>query len=519
MNQNDTLLFVDEIIPGSREERTPWKILIADDEDEIHTITRMVLDNFIFEGRGIQFLSAYSGSETKTLLHHHPDTAIVLLDVVMEKETTGLEVARYIREELKNSFVRIILRTGQPGQAPEKHVTMHYDINDYKEKTELTAPKLFTTVIGSLRAYRDLRTIEKSRKGLEQIATASASLFEVQSLKRFAAAVLSQLACLLHADTGVLSNQTSGFIVTQNMNKNYILAGIGQFKDCVHHSPHEVVSEEIQQLLVRVRDMKQSLFSQNTYVGYFCARKGSENLLYLQSQYVFNEIDRELLRVFSNNIAVAFDNIYLNQAIVRTQKEVIFTLGQVIETRSQETGNHVKRIAAYSHLLALKAGLSEEEAELLRLASPMHDVGKIGIPDALLNKPGKLTKDEYKIIKTHPVIGYDILRGSKQQILRTAATIALQHHEHWDGLGYPQGLRGEQIHIFARITKLADVFDSLSHHRVYDTAWEMDRILAFLKQEQGYQFDPALIDLFFEHLQELLAIKQTYPEDRETDDV
>lgn len=511
MNVNDTLLFADEVLYKDEEEQTPWKILIADDEDEVHAITRMVLENFSFEGRSLNFLSAYSGSETKTLLKQHPDTAIVLLDVVMEEETTGLEIARYIREELNNRFVRIILRTGQPGQAPERQVTMQYDINDYKEKTELTAPKLFTTIIGSLRAYRDIKTIEKSRKGLEQLVAASAVLFELQSLEKFANAVLSQLTLLLHSDT--FENRTSGFILTWRQEVPYILAKTGSFKDVQHHSFPETMPEDIQQMVSEVRATKRSIFSHTRYVGYFCARNGIENLLILQSQHAFNELEQELFRVFANNIGLAFDNIYLNQAIVEAQREVIFTLGQVIETRSKETGNHVKRIAAYSYLLALKAGLSEDDAELLRLASPMHDVGKIGVPDAILNKPGKLTEEEYAILQTHPIIGYNILKGSKQTILKTAAIVALQHHEHWDGSGYPRGLKREEIHIFARITKLIDVFDIVRYRRVYEEAWDMDRVLAFIREQRGKQFEPDLVDLLFQHLDELLAIQGAHPEE------
>lgn len=514
MSRNDELSFTAEVIQVREKGRNPWKILIADDEEEVHAITRIVLENFTFEGQGLEFLSAYSGAETKTLLQKHPDTAIVLLDVVMEEETTGLEVAQYIREELKNTFVRIILRTGQPGQAPERQVTMAYDINDYKEKTELTAQKLFTTIIGSLRAYRDLRIIEQNRKGLEQIVAASANLFEVRSFKKFAVGVLAQLTLLLPSGMDILSNQSSGFIGSRKKGGNYyILAGIGQFKNAINKPVEEVISSETFQLLTQAREKEHPVFSQNTYAGYFRTSNGSENLLYLQSQYNLNETDKELIKVFSTNVGVAFDNIYLNQAIIGTQKEVIFTLGEVIETRSKETGKHVRRVAAYSHLLALKTGLTEEDAELLRLASPMHDVGKIGIPDAILNKPGKLTTEEFNILKTHPVIGYNILKRSKQKILRTAAIIALQHHEHWDGSGYPQGLCEEDIHIFARITKLVDVFDSLSHRRIYEEAWEPDHVLKFIKKERGRQFDPALVDLFFENLEELLDIDTAYPED------
>jgi response regulator RpfG family c-di-GMP phosphodiesterase len=511
-HKNDELLFAAEVISDRRKSQPSWKILIADDEEEVHAVTRMVLDNFIFEGRGLMLLSAYSGVETKHLLQEHPDTAIVLLDVVMEEETTGLEVVRYIRKDLRNRFVRIVLRTGQPGQAPEGQVTVDYDINDYREKTELTAQKLFTTIIGSLRAYRDLRTIEKSKKGLEQIVVASANLFELQSLKKFAAGVLTHLTAILQVDTMTAPELSAGFIANQREGDYYLLAGTGQFMPRIDQQIDKVVPKETLSMLIQASHEKRPIFSTHEFVGYFCVRNESHNLLYLQSAYNLNEIDMELIRVFSANVAVAFDNVYLNQAIIETQKEVIFTLGEVIETRSRETGSHVKRVAAYSDLLAVKCGLSEEEAELLKLASPMHDVGKIGIPDAILNKPGKLTIEEFNLVKTHPIIGHEILKNSKQRILKTAAIIALQHHEHWDGSGYPYGTSGENIHIFARITKLADVFDALSYYRVHKKAWTMDNVLEFIRKERGTQFDPVLVDLFFDNLDDLLAIRNAYPE-------
>lgn len=146
----------------------PWKVIISDDDAEVHAVTRLALEDFRFEGRSLQFFSAYTGRETRDLINAHPDTAVLLLDVVMEHENTGLELVEYIRKELKNSFVRIILRTGQPGQAPQMQVIRDFDINDYKEKIELTDQKLYTTVMGSIRAYRDMRLIEQHRREIER---------------------------------------------------------------------------------------------------------------------------------------------------------------------------------------------------------------------------------------------------------------------------------------------------------------------------------------------------------------
>ena len=204
--------------------------------------------------------------------------------------------------------------------------------------------------------------------------------------------------------------------------------------------------------------------------------------------------------------------VELGQEIEQTQKDIIFTLGAVGESRSKETGIHVKRVAEYSRLFALKLGMDKEEAELLKTASPMHDIGKVAISDAILNKPGKLTAEEYDDMKRHTLIGHEMLKNSDRTLLKTAATIALEHHEKWDGSGYPHGKKGEAIHIYGRITAIADVFDALGSDRVYKKAWELDEILTFFKEERGRHFDPELVDIFFENLDEFLAIKATYTE-------
>jgi len=200
----------------------------------------------------------------------------------------------------------------------------------------------------------------------------------------------------------------------------------------------------------------------------------------------------------------------LNKEIEATQREVVFTMGSIAESRSKETGNHVKRVSEYSKLLALYYGLNKEETELLKQASPMHDIGKIAIPDAILNKPGKFDDSERKIMNTHAELGNEMLKHSNRPLLKAAAIVAHEHHEKWDGTGYPRKLSGEEIHIYGRITALADVFDALGSDRIYKKAWEDDKIFAFFKEERGKHFDPALIDIFFEHLPEFLTIRESF---------
>lgn len=200
----------------------------------------------------------------------------------------------------------------------------------------------------------------------------------------------------------------------------------------------------------------------------------------------------------------------LNIEITDTQKEVVYTMGSIAETRSKETGNHVKRVAAYSELLGLKAGLSLEEVSLLRLASPMHDIGKVAIPDHILNKPGKHTEEEFAIMKTHAQLGYEMLKHSNREILKAAAVVANEHHEKFDGSGYPRGIEGEDIHIYGRITAIADVFDALGSDRVYKRAWEDEKIFELLRDQSGKHFDPKLVAIFFENFDEVNAIRQNY---------
>jgi PAS domain S-box-containing protein len=200
----------------------------------------------------------------------------------------------------------------------------------------------------------------------------------------------------------------------------------------------------------------------------------------------------------------------LQNELVQTQREIIFKLGQIAETRSEETGNHVKRVAEYSKLLAQKINLNKEDINLLFLASPMHDIGKIGIPDSILNKPGKLDPNEWEVMKTHAQIGYEIFKDSSRPILKAASIVSYTHHEKWDGSGYPLGLKGDDIHIFGRVTAVADVFDALGSDRVYKKSWPLENILDFFKKESGKHFDPNLIKIFIDNLDEFLEIREKF---------
>ncbi|MBF0368020.1 MAG: DUF3369 domain-containing protein [Magnetococcales bacterium] len=491
----------------------PWKVLVIDDDPDVHPLTQMVLKKMRFQGRPLQFINGYSGADARRLLMEHPDTAILLLDVVMESDQEGLEVVRHVREELKNPFIRIILRTGQPGSAPESHVIANFDIDDYKDKVSMSSQKLITSVTSCLRAFNLLRTIENTRVGLKKIIQATSRLYEPNSLGQLATGILTQLAALISHDDGKGSDYpVECFAATEKHGLLNIYAAFGKYEGSVGAPVSETVGPEVMAIVKRAEGEKRSVFTERDYLGFFQTRNGMENLIYLRGHRQLNEVDRDLIEVFSSSIASAFEQLFLNRAISKTQKDVTFTLGEIIEARSEEAGQHVRRVAESSRLLAQLAGLSADEVEMIWIASPMHDLGKIGIPDAILNKPGKLTDTEWQTMQNHTRIGYQVLESNDQEIIRTGGIICAQHHEKWDGSGYPAGLKGEEIHIFARITALIDVFDALTHERAYKRAWSTAQALDLIKKERGSHFEPRLVDLFLANISDFLDIQKAFAE-------
>ena len=513
MTDNDEILFKDEDgtapAPGQGEE--PWKILIVDDEADVHSVTVFMLSGQRYHDRPFSFLHAYSAEEAKKVLRENEDVAVILLDVVMETDDSGLRLVRYIRQEMGNLAVRIILRTGQPGKAPAAQVILEYDIDDYKEKTELTLEKMLVTIVAALRSYNFITTIESNRQGLKRIIEASSDIFERQSLQKLGCGVLSQLTAILQLKKDAVYSHASGLAASGIKGRSIVLAATGDFCEFVEHPIEEVRGETVHRALDRAKNRPHGFYCEDGKCAwYFRSKTGSENFLYFEVGRELDENDHDLLELFFTNVSLAFDNLFLNKGIEDTQKEVIFHIAETMECRSAETGSHVRRVSEYVRLMAVKYGLPEEEAEMLKLASTAHDLGKIGIPDSILNKPGPLSTEEFEIIKSHVQRGYELLSRSTSPIIRTAARIVLLHHERWDGKGYPQGLKGEEIHVHGRIVAVADVFDALSNKRVYHEAWNWDEVFKYFLEESGGHFDPCLVDILLENREEFMGIWEKY---------
>lgn len=492
-----------------------WKVIIVDDEPEVHAVTKLALSDFEFQKKKLEFLSAYSGEEARKVILEHPDAAIVLLDVVMETDDAGLQVARFIRETAKNNHIRIILRTGQPGQAPERQVIVNYDINDYKSKTELTAQKLFTVVMSSLRSYRDILSIEQSRQGLEKIICASRDIFAAHSIEQFIQGVLQQLTSLLgtvdeamYATSLVASNATA-----HQSSQLVVFTGRGEFEKSEGKPISEVLTEEQLNACQEALKQKGIVYKNNYLFAYCSSEYNHSSMLFVSGIPEFlTDTQKHLIEIFAQNVQLAYENVQLQAEIEDTQQELVYRLSEALEQRSTETGNHVKRVSHICYALAKGYGLSNRECDLIRIAAPLHDVGKVGIPDAILNKPAKLNDGEWNVMKTHTDKGFAILKDSRREIVNAGAIIARDHHEKWDGSGYPLGKKGEDIHVFGRIVALADVYDALRHNRCYKPAWELDAVQNEINNQSGKHFDPKLVAIFNENISDLEKILELYPD-------
>jgi signal transduction histidine kinase/CheY-like chemotaxis protein len=327
--------------PGDepREEGPRWKVAVIDDEPAVHDGTRFALSDYRLNGQGLEILSAYSASEGRELMRGHPDVAVVLLDVIMESDTAGLGLVEFIRKELKNETVRIILRTGQPGQAPERRVIVDYDINDYKAKTELTADKLFTALTAALRSYQQLQRMVETRRGLEIIIEAASALFDFKSMQRLAEGVLTQIASLLNVDcAGILVLRES-----QNAHETFsVLAGSGCYSRFIGSDVSHILEQDLRQLVEEAFSRRHHEFSSRRSVLYIKTLSGREVVVVLEAPRHLSNTDRALVEIFCSRLSIAFDNVILYEQLQRANTR----LEERVAARTQDLTNANRRLTA-----------------------------------------------------------------------------------------------------------------------------------------------------------------------------
>lgn len=487
----DEIQFVAEAVTQSTR---AWKVLIVDDEKDVHLVTELSLREFRFGGRGLEFLHAYTATEAREILKANSDVALAFVDVVMETDDAGLKLVDYIRNELGNLQIRLIIRTGQPGAAPEKQVIESYDIDDYKEKTELTIDKLFTAVRMTLKAYRDIRTIESNRRGLEHILRATPHLYITQSrsFAEFFQGVLEQLVSICQlGESGIIAT-VNGFVATLDQDWQ-IEARTGSFQPGSDGYERAKEIEVICRASVLSGLPPQGLPEYGRLIPLSYESKVM-GYIYVENPTPSVECNTHLLQIMASQVAAAMRNLLLHHELVESNALALKMLAIASEFKDECTGDHISRMRDYSIAIAQELGMDERACQELGEASILHDIGKLGIPDYILQKPGRLTPEEFEVMKTHSQIGSNIL--GQDRWFGLAREIALHHHERWDGRGYPQGLQGETIPLAARIVAVIDVFDALTHKRPYKEPWTIEAARQEIERNAGTQFDPGVVKAF-----------------------
>lgn len=528
-----------------RAEAPPWKVIVVDDEEEVHAVTRLTLRDFSFDGRPLALLHARSAAEAMALFDRYDDVAVALVDVVMETEDAGLRLVRHVRETLGNRFVRLVLRTGQPGAAPEREVITRYDINDYKAKSELSSLRLFTTMMVALRGYRDIMDLEQARLGLAHLLDEATALFQARSVDEFARVAVEKLLLLLEG--GADAEGMYWIHCGSDGQDGRVLAGVGRYAPCVgEYMPAcapALASAVAGPLPCQVDGVTVSIRLSSRY--------REEHLLYVSLDSRPTSLHQSLIELFHLKAVAALDRLLLQdksdaaqrlavRVLARFSKEldaarentkrleiagemvravdlveypdILYQLAVHVEAPEWgESGaaQHVCRIGRYAAHLARLIGRDDAYCTTIERAARLHDVGKLYVPPFSASNWYESDSIRRKQASEHTLAGMDLLVDAQGAVMDMAAAIVRHHHEAWSGSGYPDGLAGERIPLAARIVALADFFDISSH------AWpDIDRpafpdaeIFEMIRMAAGYYFDPHLVRTFIEHRAEFVVLR------------
>ena len=420
---DEDFLFLAEDEPAAHDmEHTlgEWHLLIVDDDEEIHTVTKLALSDLSVMGRQLVFHHAYSGKEAVAFLRDNPHTALVLLDVVMETDDAGLKVVHQIRDELHMDEIRIVLRTGQPGYAPEESVIKEYDINDYKTKTELTRSKLVTSIIASIRSYQQIRTINQSRRGLQKIINAGANLLEQHSLHEFSEGVVTQIASLigLHAEGVLCAQIEDDGSASENI---YVLGAAGHYAPYIKCQLERLNNSRIVSQITQCLTTRQHLFTELDTVLYLGNDKHCA-AVYIETNRQIDEMDRQLIEVFLSNISIGYENVTLFQQLrhaayidplTKTPNRNEFI--QILQdTKRYEAAKNVAVLIDIDHFSDVNDGLGQEVGNELLIALTFRliehfgtsaQIGRIGADVfGLVGPESELTPERLQAVFEQPFL-------------------------------------------------------------------------------------------------------------------
>lgn len=390
-----------------------WHLLIVDDDEEIHTVTKLALSDLLVLDRKLVFHHAFSGKEALKFLAQHPYIAVILLDVVMESDDAGLKVVQKIRDELKMDEVRIVLRTGQPGYAPEESVIKEYDINDYKTKTELTRNKLVTAIISSIRSYQQIRTINQNRIGLQKIINAGANLLEQHSLHEFSEGVVTQISSLigLHAE-GVLCAQIEDD--GSSSDNIYVLGAAGHYAPYIKCKLERLNNQRIVQQITTCLAERRHIFTEKDTVLYL-GNVDHAAAVYIETNRPVEDFDRQLIEVFLSNISIGYENVTLFQQLkhaayidplTKTPNRNEFT-ALLQETRRLDPERNVAVLIDIDHFSDVNDGLGQETGNELLIAVTHRLVAQFGE----IAQIGRIGADVFGLIGPEQALTPETLAG------------------------------------------------------------------------------------------------------------
>jgi response regulator RpfG family c-di-GMP phosphodiesterase len=492
---NNQFLFADE--PAQQQELPQefWKILIVDDEPEVHAVTKLALSDFSFLGRGLEFHSAYSGEEARELATQHPDAAIVLLDVVMETDDAGLHVAKFIREDLGNRFTRIILRTGQPGQAPERTVIVNYDINDYKSKTELTAQKLFTAVMSSLRSYRDIISIDHSRHGLEKVIASSTNLFALQSMEHFVDGLVQQLSWVIGG-----ARQTLYAAAGRSPHPEQMVIRAAYGEDADNLMNQQIKAALPKKVLPEVDKVIRShgIYYGDDFVLAYCpsqCRPQGALLCLTGLSRPLVDSEKELLQLFADNVQLAHDNVTCLQD---TDELLAGLVARLMTLEQEQVAQSIERQSGFvqvTHAIALAQGMSKSRAQQTATAATLYERAEelFAVMD---DQPASKVSPCQERLK-RAVRPLHMAESDMAQIAYRALSERL---ERWDGLGLPAGKQGDAVALESQVLVLASHFCRLQQQDI-----SSEQLVDRLNAERDRHYSSALLDVVIDNLSELTS--------------
>jgi response regulator RpfG family c-di-GMP phosphodiesterase len=499
--RSDSLRFLDEGAITRRDTK-PWKVLIADDDADVHVATKLVLSNFEFENRGIEFLDAYDGKTACDLIEANPDTAVVLLDVVMESVDAGLRAIQRIRDDIGNHMVRIILRTGQPGHAPEKDVVLKYHINDYKSKSELTADRLFTSLVSALRSFEDLQAIQSHREGVVKVLDAVASM-DFRSQKLFASGLLGQLRTLLG-----LGKQDLLLIIRRQDEggRDVVMAAVGGREPVIGGPIGDALDAEGIHYLDRVFSSGVAHVGAKQSIFLVSLPDLADVAVYVGGPSKIGEDELNLINMFCMKIVLAYQNF---EFVEHSRLDQYAEIALLAKVTGRAVFLSIPYIASYGRLSrdiaqhmkearALRATYSRFP-ELIERAAMFADIGNDSLPPGILEKPAELSPDEQTQVRTHPERGERLLREvhsavATGRVLGLAREIVLTHHERFDGTGYPARLKGTNIPVSGRIVAVANSYTAITSRRPWRAAYSHEQALEMIRQNAGTVYDPKVVD-------------------------